>query len=799
MQKRVYNVIRALAESPNNVIKMIHDHGAGGHVNCFSELLEETGGVVSIGKLPVGDPTLSAKEIICNESQERMGIILDANDFKLIEQIAVRERAPAYAVGDVTGDNQLIFEAADNKRAIDVPMELLFGSSPVTVLEDSPEALSDKTVSFSISSGDEFLEAFKGVLSLEGVACKDWLTNKVDRSVTGKIAQQQCVGPLQLPVSDVAVTTIDYTGENGIATSIGHAPVAGLIDEKAGSVLSIAEALTNIVWAPLKDGIEGVSLSANWMWPAKQPGEDARLYRAVEAASQFAIDLGISIPTGKDSLSMTMNYEDGSVVRAPGTVVISAAAECIGIDSIVTPNLVPREGSKLLYVNLSSLDVNPLGGSSFAQTLGVVGVEAPTVLDVGRFKAGFETLQELISSGLVLSGHDVSAGGVVTTVAEMAFAGDIGVSLEVPYPDTIDFLFCEKPAVVIQVGDGAVDSIIEKFVKADVAVDIIGTVSGDNLSLIDDKFSFIESVSNLRRTWFKPSFLLDSLQTNKAKDRFESFDKEPLTFSFPNNFSTTAKEAGVDIKRQKSTGIQAAIIREKGTNGDREMAFSLYASGFDVKDICMTDITSGKETLEDIKFAVFPGGFSNSDVLGAAHGWAGLFKYNEAAHQALKNFYARPDTLSLGVCNGCQLLAGLEDLSPFSGQGLSMDDNDSGKFESSFLTVEITESNSIMLDGLTGARLGIWVAHGEGKMSPGDTTIAMKYTSSTYPQNPNGSEFDTAGVVSTDGRHLAMMPHLERSVFSWQWPYKSTDLQGSNITPWMLAFVNAREWINKNT
>ncbi|MDE7442800.1 MAG: phosphoribosylformylglycinamidine synthase, partial [Muribaculaceae bacterium] len=346
MQKRVANVIRALAESPENPIVSIHDHGAGGHLNALSELVEETGGRIDIDSLPVGDKTLSSKEIVGNESQERMGLVMDEKNIELVRRIAERERAPFYVVGETTGDDRFVFVQKDGVKPIDLGMSDMFGSSPKTVMTDSTVKLTYADPEYDESKIEEYVAS---VLSLEAVACKDWLTNKVDRSVTGKVARQQCQGEIQLPLSDCGVVALDYTGKAGIATSIGHAPQVALVDAAKGSVMSVAEALTNIVTAPLADGLKGVSLSANWMWPCKNAGEDAALYRAVEACSDFACALGINIPTGKDSLSMTQKYGQDKVF-APGTVIISAAGETSDVRRTVTP-VIQNGKSQLLYID----------------------------------------------------------------------------------------------------------------------------------------------------------------------------------------------------------------------------------------------------------------------------------------------------------------------------------------------------------------------------------------------------------------------------------------------------------------
>ncbi|MBU2650653.1 MAG: phosphoribosylformylglycinamidine synthase [Bacteroidetes bacterium] len=800
MQKRVANAIRALAESEENPIIAIHDHGAGGHLNCISELVEETGGTVDTDKLPIGDPTLSAREIAGNESQERMGLILNKKDFKLLKDIAERERAPLYEAGKVTGDHKLVFKQKDGNTPINLNLDDFFGKPPRTILEDKSFS---NTFDEPAYKQEDFLKYLESLLQMEAVACKDWLTNKVDRSVTGKVAKQQCTGTIQLPLNNVGVAALDYRGVKGIATAIGHAPVAGLINPAAGSVLSVAEALTNLVWAPIEGGLQGVSLSANWMWPAKNHGEDARLFKAVEALSRFAIGLGINVPTGKDSLSMTQKYPNGQKVMAPGTVIVSAVGEVTDIKKVISPFLAFDFHSTMYYVDFSGCGFE-LGGSSFAQLLGQPGSHTPMVNDPAYFKKAFNTIQQLISDGMIQAGHDISAGGLITAILEMVFpVNDIGLKLDfsaMPEKDPVRLFFSEKPGVLIQVSDTAA---VEKALKGnDILFYRIGQTTEEKKVAIQNGWDL--DIDHYRDVWYTTSYYFDRKQSGEklALERFSNYKKQDLRFDFHKSFKGKAKDYGIEPGRRKTSGIRAAILREKGVNGDREMAYMLHLAGFDVKDVHMTDLITGRETLDDVHFIVYTGGFSNSDVLGSARGWAGAFLYNPRAKETLDRYYAREDTLSLGVCNGCQLMTELGLLYPDHEEQPIMHANDSGKFESAFLNVDIRENNSVLLSSLAGSRLGIWVAHGEGKFEfPYDEDnycIPIKYTYEEYPGNPNGSDFAAAAVCSNDGRHLAMMPHLERAFLPWQWAYYPEKRTSDEITPWMEAFVNARKWVKEN-
>ena len=806
MQKRVANVIRALAEAPHNPIVSIHDHGAGGHLNALSELVESTGGKIDISALPVGDPTLSSKEIIGNESQERMGMVMEKADVEWVRTIADRERAPFYVIGETTGDHRFVFEQKDGVKPIDLAMGDMFGSSPKTVMVDSTVSRKLRSFKYSASELDNYIE---NVLQLEAVACKDWLTNKVDRSVTGKIARQQCQGEIQLPLSDCGVVALDYTGTKGIVTSIGHAPQIAVADPAQGSVASIAEALTNIVVAPLAEGLKSVSLSANWMWPCRNAGEDAALYKAVEACSDFACKLGINIPTGKDSLSMTQKYGKKKIM-SPGTVIISAAGEVSDVRKTVSPVLQNVADSTIYYIDFSNMPL-ALGGSAFAQTLNRIGEDVPRISSPEYFAAAFNAVQKLVDGSLLLAAHDVSAGGLVTALLEMTFAntaGGIDVNLDgFGDKDIVKILFAENNALVAQVRNSDMAEMSGVLSAAGVRFFEIGKPQQERTLIVTcGKKEYLLGIDYLRDVWFKSSYLLDCKQSGNAcaKKRYLNYKKQPIKYRFPKGFDGKCATLGIDPHRRKPSGVRAAIIREKGVNGDREMAYSLYLAGFDVKDVHMTDLTSGRETLDDVNMIVFCGGFSNSDVLGSAKGWAGGFLWNDKAKAALKRFYERPDTLSLGICNGCQLMVELNLINPEHGNRATMEHNDSHKFESQFLGLTIPQNNSVMFGSLSGSKLGIWVAHGEGKFNlPEDFSkynVVAQYSYNSYPANPNGSPKAVAGIASADGRHLAMMPHLERAIFPWQCGYYPENRRLSDeVTPWIEAFVNARRWIEEKT
>ena len=792
MQKRVANTIRALVETGENPIVSIHDHGAGGHLNCLSELVEETGGTIYINQLPIGDPTLSSKEIIGNESQERMGLIINPKDQAFLQRIAARERAPMYIVGFVTEDHQFAFiDDKNDCKPIDLHLDALFGSSPKTIMKDKHQKINFELIAFDEKLLFSYLEK---VLSLEAVACKDWLTNKVDRCVSGRVAQQQTVGELQIPLSNCGVVALDYKGKKGIATAIGHAPIPGLIDPAKGSVLAIAESLTNIIWAPISGGLSSVSLSANWMWACNNPGEDARLYDAVEACSDFAIALGINIPTGKDSLSMKQEYKEGKVT-APGTVIISAGAPCYDITKVVTPDL-KEKGGDLFYLDLSGEPFS-LGGSSFAQIQNKIGSETSTISDPDYFKRSFNLIQKFIGENKISAGHDISSGGIITTLLEMCFPTETaGMNLDLSSlksTDIITLLFSENSGIILQSNH----DLKMLLGQHGITCNKIGSTTEDQkieLTYYTAKHEF--DVIALRDVWYSTSVELDANQTLRglAQERFKNYKNQPLTYLFPEQFS------GLPKNKIKFKKIKAAVIREQGSNSEREMAYALQLAGFEVIDVHMTDLITGRETLEDIQFIAAVGGFSNSDVLGSAKGWAGSFLYNEKAKISLDNFFKREDTLSIGVCNGCQLFVTLGLLTPEHEEKPKMLHNESGKFECHFTAVNIKKSSAVMLKGLEGSRLGIWAAHGEGKFHfPKEEAayqIPATYHFDSYPANPNGSDYNAAMLSSQDGRHLVMMPHLERSTFPWNWGYYPENHK-DKVSPWLMAFENAYDWLDK--
>ena len=792
MQKRAANAIRGMVESEDNFIVSIHDHGAGGHLNCLSELVEDTGGHINLDALPIGDPTLSDKELVGNESQERMGLVIAEKHLKTLFKIAARERSPIYNVGTVTNDHRFVFQSKKNgNKPMDLNLKDMFGSSPKTILKDQKLEKNYKAISYDQMQLESYIEQ---LLKLEAVACKDWLTNKVDRCVGGKVAKQQCVGPLQLPLNNVGVMALDYKSEHGVATSIGHAPISALINPISGSRNAIAEALTNIIWAPLEKGLKSVSLSANWMWPCKNPGEDARLYEAVKGISEFAIALGINVPTGKDSLSMKQKYPEGDVL-SPGTVVISAVAHCNGISKVVEPLFKTNQGP-VYYINISQ-DAFKLGGSSFAQILTSIGQQTPTVKSAEYVKSVFKTMQHLIHNKQIVAGHDIASGGLITTLLELCFS-DNGLGAEIDLTslgeaDTVKVLFSENSGIVFQAKDTSVETIFKS--NGIDALRIGSILETGTLKLKNYQAKFNLNIETYRDFWYETSYLLDAKQTANglAKTRYNNYKKQTLNYRFPIHFN-----GKLPLINDYKVKPKAAIIREKGSNSEREMANAMHLAGFEVRDVHMTDLISGRETLEDIQFIGAVGGFSNSDVLGSSKGWAGAFKYNEKAKKALQKFFNRKDTISVGICNGCQLWMELNLINPAHEEHGKMTYNNSQKHESAFTSVDIQKNNSVMLGTLEGATLGVWISHGEGKFvlpyEESKYNIVGKYAYQDYPHNPNGSDYNTAMMCDSTGRHLVTMPHIERSIFPWNWAYYPSE-RNDAASPWLEAFQNAFHWV----
>ncbi|UCH45205.1 MAG: phosphoribosylformylglycinamidine synthase subunit PurQ, partial [Nitrospiraceae bacterium] len=646
-------------------------------------------------------------------------------------------------------------------------------------------------------------------------------------------------GPLQLTVADVAVVAQSHFGLTGAAISIGEQPVKTLLNPAAMARLSVGEALTNMVWAKIS-ALEDIKCSGNWMWAAKLPGEGVRLYDAAVALSEVLTKLGIAIDGGKDSLSMAAQVSKGDqgeknkeqkpeeteTVKSPGTLVISAYATCPDVTKVITPDLKGPGESRLMLIDLGK-GKNRLGGSALAQVFSQIGQESPDMDDTDLFQNAFRAVQRMISDGLILSGHDRSDGGLITTLLEMACAGNCGIEVELRVRSQesrvnnqyIAAMFSEELGLVIEYLPDREEGITSILNKSSIDYQIIGTSLREKKIMIkartpDSQLLTLldEDMRNLRTLWEETSYQLEKLQTNPEcaeEERRNIFDREAPKFALSFTPEITPVEIlNSDVKHK------IAIIREEGSNSDREMSGAFFQAGFEPWDVTMTDLLEGQVSLSDFRGLAFVGGFSYADVLDSAKGWAGVIRFNEKIWEEFQAFYNRGDTFSLGICNGCQLMA-LLGWVPWQGLDTAIQPrfvhNLSGRFESRFASVRILPGPSIMLKGMEDSVLGIWVAHGEGRAYFPEGKILKKVEehnlaqiryvddgnqiTGKYPFNPNGSINGIASLCSVDGRHLAIMPHPERTFLKWQWPWMpedwKKDLQSS---PWLTMFQNARQW-----
>lgn len=816
MEQKMNRVVRACVEMGEyNPIVSIHDQGAGGPANVLKELVEKAGGRVDLRKINSGDPTLSVLEIWVCEFQERNGLLLRAEHLGKFKDICDREKVPCEMLGEVTGDGKFTVYDSDGSTPINLDLSDVLGNMPQKTFSD--ERIESVLKPLELPTDLTVRQALERVLRLVSVGSKRFLTNKVDRSVTGLIKQQQCVGSLQLPLADVAVVAQSHFGLTGAAMAIGERPNIGLISPAAQGRMTVVEMLTNIVWARLSH-LDDIKCSANWMWAPKLPGEGAKLYDAAVAMRDFMTELGID--GGKDSLSMATKVPlpDGSIetVKSPGQLVLSGYCTMPDITKVVTPDI-KRPGSRLIFIDLSG-GKRRLGGSALAQAYGQIGDECPDMENHQVLSQALKAIQEMIGNGLVLAGHDISDGGLIITLLEMAFAGNCGFSVDCD-EDNIFNWFSEEAGCVIEC-ELLKTVEVSLFLKSrNVPHHIIGMTHGSELVQISGRnvFLFEENMCDLRRLWEETSEQLD-LQTEFSKINPVCVKKEYDNIyrrSGPGYYlsftpePTSAKWLDV-VEKPK-----IAIIREEGSNGDREMVSAFYQAGFECWDVTMTDLLSGRARLNLFRGIVFVGGFSYADVLDSAKGWAGVILFNENLKKQFDEFYGRPDTFSLGVCNGCQLMAllgwvhwrGIPDV--YRPRFIR---NRSGRFESRWATVQIFDSPAIMLKGMADSVLGVWVAHGEGQVHFPDPTMLAETgglspirfvddqgkMTEEYPFNPNGSINGITSLCSPDGRHLAMMPHPERAFLKWQWPWMPEQWkQELKVSPWLKMFQNAREWCDK--
>lgn len=815
MENKLNRVVRACVElGDKNPIVSIHDQGAGGNCNVLKELVYPQGAKIDIRKVILGDETLSVLEIWGAEYQENDALLIRKKHLKLFEGLCRRERLPWSIIGEVTGDGRLIvFDSQSNTVAVDFDLKDVLGEIPKK--EFRLKTLKRKLLPLKLPEDLSINEALNRVLRLLSVGSKRFLTNKVDRSVTGLIVRQQCAGPVGLTVSDLCVVAQSYFGKTGIAHAIGEQPIKGLISPEAMARLSVAEALTNIVWAKIT-ALEDIKCSANWMWAAKLPGEGVRLYRAAEAMSEIMIRLGIAIDGGKDSLSMAAKVktkEGVEIVKSPGTLVISAYALCPDINKVVTPDIKEPGKSVIIHLDLSP-GKRRLGGTALAQCFSQLGDTSPDLEDPELLKRSFNLIQSFIDRGLILSGHDISDGGVITALLEMAFSGSSGLEITLPNSSfsPIEELFSEEPGLLIEVDRKNLKKVKALIEESKITYqEIAKTLEEDIVRVIKEgKVIFADAMTTLRDLWEETSYRIDRLQANP-----HCVDEEKRVIFLrksPNYRLSFAPQRTPTLILKKKAKPRVAIIREEGSNGDREMAAAFYMAGFEPWDICMEDLIEKRITLRDFKGVAFVGGFSYADVLDSAKGWAASIRFS-ALKSEFETFYMREDTFSLGVCNGCQLMA-LLGWVPWYG----IEDerqprfiwNNSGRFESRWVTVKILPSPSIMLKGMEGSILGVWIAHGEGRVYFPDKVIfdevlnknlaPIRYVddngniTETYPFNPNGSPLGITALCTEDGRHLALMPHPERCFMLWQWQWIPKEWRKLKASPWLRLFQNARAW-----
>jgi len=816
MEQKVNRVIRACCElGSDNPIVSIHDQGAGGNCNVLKEIVHPAGARFEIRNIPLGDDTLSVLEIWGAEYQENDALLLCPEHERLFRSLCDREKVPVAFVGRVTGDGRVVVHDADEGTTpVDLRLDDVLGDMPQKTFE--MQRIEQRHPALQIPKGLTVRDALERVLRLLSVGSKRFLTTKVDRSVTGLVAQQQCSGPLHLTVADVAVIAQSYFGVTGAATAIGEQPIKGLVDPAAMARMAVGESLTNLVWARVS-ALSDVRCSGNWMWAAKLPGEGAALYDAAAAMRDLMIELGIAVDGGKDSISMAALAPDGETVKAPGELTISAYVTCPDISRTVTPNLELPGRGRLVYVDLGC-GHHRLGGSALAQVYGQVGDQSPDVEDPGLLKRAFGAVQRLIEEGVISAGHDRSDGGLITTLLEMAFAGNCGLEIDLGEQpvtaDPIAVLFSEELGLVFEVAEEDLETALTTLAAADVpAVAIGSTVDGTGIRIVTEGATVLEEdLRDLRDLWEATSFQLDRLQANaECVVQEEAGLRERTGPTYELSYTPEPTAPAILERNDK---VPVAILREEGSNGDREMVAAFFAAGLEPWDVTMSDLLEGRTDLRRFRGLVAVGGFSYADVLDSAKGWAGTIRFNADLHRQFEEFADRRDTFSLGVCNGCQLMALLGWL-PWRGltdvQQPRFIQNASGRFESRFASVRILSSPSIMLRGMAGSTLGIWVAHGEGRAFFPDTSILAgviennlapvrfvdddNQITDAYPHNPNGSPQGIAGLCSPDGRHLVMMPHPERAFLKWQWPWMPADWRRDlEASPWLRMFQNAREW-----
>jgi phosphoribosylformylglycinamidine synthase len=815
MERRCQELLnRCIALGTDNPILSIHDVGAGGLANACPELVADTGGAFQLRKIENADPGMSPMELWCNEAQERYVLVIGGGDRHRFAELAARERCPFAIIGEISDDGKLNLEDSQfgSRPIADLDLDVILGKPPRMVREVSHR----HQHLIPLHQPDLGLEEIiNHVLRFPAVASKSFLITIADRTVTGLVARDQMVGPYQVPVADVAVTTTSFKTYTGSAMAMGERTPVALIDAPASARLAIAEAITNIAGARIGP-IGHIKLSANWMCACGEDGEDALLYDTVEAVGmEFCPALGIAIPVGKDSLAMRTVWQDSRgeshEMSAPLSLVISAFAPVQDVRQTLTPELCVEGDTRLLVVDLGH-GRNRLGGSVYAQVLNQLGNECPEV-DPAELKKLYDAVQELLAAGHLLAYHDRSDGGLLATLAEMAFAGGCGVDVDLAAlgEDGAAALFAEEIGVVLQCRTGDLPAVIETFRGhglADLTHEIGCPAASATIQIASGGEPLLFAPTrSLQQTWSELSYRMQSLRDNPdcAREEFESLLDEDAGMFFEVGFQVSQSAAPADTDRP-----QIAVLREQGVNGHVEMAAAFDAAGFESVDVPMTDLLSGRVALDRFQGLVACGGFSYGDVLGAGAGWARTILFNDRLRAQFETFFQNPNTFSLGVCNGCQMLSHLKELIPGAELWPSFLRNRSEQFEARYVTVEVVDSPSILLGNMVGARLGIPCAHGEGraefadpealKRSEADGLIALRYVdhrgapTQRYPFNPNGSPSGIAAISSNDGRVTIMMPHPERVFRNVQLSWQPADWSGE-FSPWLQMFQNARHFL----
>lgn len=816
MQRRAQEVIdRCWQLGQENPILSIHDIGAGGLSNAFPELVEGAGvgGHFELRNIHLEEHGMTPLQIWCNESQERYVLAILEKDLGLFTALAERERCPFAVVGRATAVQKLVVHDQHFKNdAVNMDIDVLLGNPP-KMTRDVVHAQPDLPA-FD-PTGIDLQEAVKKVLALPTVANKAFLINIGDRTVGGLTARDQFVGPWQIPVSDVAVTNLGFHGYMGEAMSMGERTPLALINAPASGRMAIAEAITNLAAAAVVEAdLTRVKLSANWMAPAGHPGEDANLYDTVEAIGmELCPQLGLSIPVGKDSMSMKTVWREDNIeksVTAPVSLIISAFAPVADVRRTLTPVLqTPEKPTQLVYIDLGN-GKNRLGGSALAQVYQQLGNDAPDIDQPAQLKAFFELIQTWNTQGRLLAYHDRSDGGLFITVAEMVFAGQVGANIVLPQNENaLGQLFSEELGAVVQLYEEDVPAFIEAGLKLGLTIGLLGFITPDveKLSIImNNQVIFSEPYTELQKIWTETSYRLQALRDNPtcAEEEFEIVGDRNTALYAELSYDIHAEVAAPFI--QTGARPHVAILREQGVNGHVEMAAAFERAGFNPIDVTMHDILTGQVGLTTFKGLVACGGFSYGDVLGAGEGWAKSILFHHKARDEFAHFFQRNDTFSLGVCNGCQMMAQLKDLIPGAAHFPRFMRNDSEQFEARFVMVEVPESPSVFLQGMAGSQMPIVIAHGEGRaefqhaIDLDHVNVALRYidprtknATERFPFNPNGSPAGLAGVTSQDGRVTIMMPHPERVFRAVQHSWYPDTWQERGA--WLRMFENARVWL----